>query len=124
MVQTESALAPPRVKPQKINTASLAIQPDHIPHIRRKLGKSNRIADALETIIRMEDEEGAPPHISDILGIPGVGQGTVDALLESGWVDVYDDEFLQPHNDADDALFKLRGGESDLRVLEPSGTER
>ena len=118
VVRTESILAPPRVKPRKVQVASLAIDPDHIPYVKRHLGKSNRMADLLTIIARLEDEEDAPPYIGEVLAVPGIGQGTLDKLLAAGYADIYDEDFLYPTEDLDTALFELRGGHTDLHVLQ------
>lgn len=119
IVHSEPVLAPPRVKPQVIQVAALAIHPERIPHVMRFLGKSSREADLLEAISAHISDEGAPPTISEMLALPGIGRATLDKLVRAGLVEIDGERVrlrISP-DEMDAALFDLRGGEIDLRVL-------
>ncbi len=114
-VRVESVLTRPRVKAKQINTAALAIHPDRIHDMRRHLGKRSREADLLA---RIADDEGVMP-VAAAKSLPNIGAGTIRNLLDTGYVFEDDDALVLdiPQDDVDDALFDLRQGETDFRVL-------
>ncbi len=120
-VQRESILSPPRVRPQMVSVAALAIHPDRIPDTLRHLGKSNRAADLLEIVARLTDDNDEPPLVAEVLAQPGIGRATLNRLLETGLISIDSDDcvLLDVQPDAlDRAIFELRGGELDLRILQ------
>jgi primosomal protein N' (replication factor Y) len=120
IVKAESVLAPPRVKPKKIQVASLAIHPERIPHIKGHLGKYSRESDMLEAIVRTTEDDDVPPHIDEILSIHNFGETTLKKLIEDELVSVTFDGLILleiPTEQVDDKLLEFRRGEADLGIL-------
>jgi primosomal protein N' (replication factor Y) (superfamily II helicase) len=119
-VKTRSVLAPPRVRPQMIQVAALAIHPDRLPDTLRFLGGYSREADLLEAIVAMLDEDDAAPTVQQIIDLPGIGRGTLDKVVREGLVSISDDHHVLLEfspQDLDQVVFALRHGERDLRIL-------
>ncbi|RMG71126.1 MAG: primosomal protein N' [Chloroflexi bacterium] len=115
VIHREAILAPPTVKPLVVDVASLAINPDHIPHIQATLGKPNRLSKFLKQIIDAAQEQ--PLSVDDVLAIPGIGEATLDKLIDTGALRITSNMEVQLSDDIDQVLFDLRQGEIDLRVL-------
>ncbi|MEQ9030040.1 MAG: primosomal protein N' [Aggregatilineales bacterium] len=115
IVDVQAILRPPRVRPKKIQVAGLAIADHRIADHKRHLGKNSREAEALTYII----EEGIATATT-LLEQPNIGKGTLDHLVDAGYVTVHDDDTLTTpitYDTLDDTILTLRRGEIDLHIL-------
>ncbi len=120
ILHRERILKPPRARPKIVQTAALAINPNHIPHIARHLGRESRRADILEVLAAMRAEK---PTVEQVLTAAGASRSALDKLVEDGLVVLHRDErpltvsLNIPRYEVDGKLVELRKGEKDLHVL-------
>lgn len=115
VLETESVLAPPRVKPRVIQTAQLAIHPREIPKAARALEKASRAADLLELVASVPGIEA-----KSALKLSGAKETHLEKLLETGWIKRARDETLTltiVPEDVPPRLDELRKLEKPLRIL-------
>ncbi|MBC6937063.1 MAG: primosomal protein N' [Chloroflexi bacterium] len=120
ILHRERILKPPRARPKIVQTAALAINPNHIPHIARHLGRESRRADILEVLAAIRAER---PTVEQVLTAAGASRSSLDKLVEDGLVVLHRDErpltvsLNIPRYEVDGKLVELRKGEKDLHVL-------
>ncbi len=121
VVRKEPVLTPPRVRPQTVQTAALAIHPNQLAAVARHLGKESAQADILEVMAAMRVEY---PTIEQVLTTAGVSsRDPLNKLEQAGLVTV--NRTAKPHTvslniprfKVDEQLIRLRGGEKDLHIL-------
>jgi primosomal protein N' len=115
----ESILTLPSARPQKVQTAALAIHPRTIPDIGRYLGKRSRRADLLETIA---DFTRITPQVdvNTVVTAAASTKATLKKLAdEEGLVEIEGDcvRLALPLDEVEDTLLNLRKADTDLRVL-------
>lgn len=119
VIASEPILSPPRVKPQSLETVSLAIHPATIPDIVRYLGKRSARADLLEAVA---DLTRITPQadIRAVLATAGSSRPMLRKLAqEDQLVEIEGDavRLALPAEEVDELLIHLRKAETDLRVL-------
>src|SRR5690606_18708350 len=82
VVTTESALAPPRVRPRIVQTAALAIHPNDIPAAAQTLERRSLAADLLEVVATVPDVETAAA-----LKATRANKTHLQKLIDEGWVE-------------------------------------
>jgi primosomal protein N' (replication factor Y) len=121
IVAVDRILTPPRVRPKTIQTAALAIHPNHIPGVARQLGKESAPADLLEVMAALRIEY---PTVNQVLDMADVASRTAFKKLEDAELVKINRE-AKPHTvslnipryKVDEELLKLRGGEKELHIL-------
>jgi primosomal protein N' len=116
IVRKTSVLAPPKVRPKVIHTATLAIHPDQIPSVARHLGKHSRRADLLEVIAALPEGRGL---VREALQIADVARDALRRLQADGYVSVESDivSLEIPPEEVDELLINLRGGDKQFHIL-------
>ncbi len=120
VLNTERILKPPRNRPKMVQTAALAINPNHIPHVTRQLGRESRRADILEVLAAMRADK---PTVEQVLAAADASKGALDKLAADGLVTLHRDErparvsLNIPRYEVDAKLVELRRGDKDLHVL-------
>ncbi len=114
VVETESTLAPPRVRPRIVQTAALAIHPDDIPEAVLTLERTSLAADLLEVVATVPDVETATA-----LKATRANKSHLQKLIEAGWVAEAGDQLrLTLDRDAvTPTLNELRKLDKPLRIL-------
>lgn len=119
LVQQENVLTPPRVRPRMVRTAALAIAPDQIMQVARRLGRSSKQADLLEVIAAAGDDG---LNVARALTLAETTRPTLKALEKTGFI-LFPDADPQivalaiPPEAVDEALISLRKGEKHLHIL-------
>jgi len=117
----ESILAPPRVRPQTIKTASLAIRPDDIPRVMHLLGRKSRRADLLQTLVKLSHDDAHPVSIKALLEAANATRTTLKRLAdETPPLITLEGDTVRlniPHESATEQVLRLRNGERDLHIL-------
>jgi primosomal protein N' len=114
VVSTESVLAPPRVRPRVVQTATLAIHPNEIPSAVRALERPSLSADLLEVVANQPEIEA-----KEALKASGASKAHLDKLVESGWIEREGDQLVLalPAAEAASRIEELRKLEKPLRIL-------
>lgn len=115
IVETESILQKPSVRPKKIDVATLNIAPEHVPYVKNKLGKLTHFTKLLEQVVRFCADTPATTR-EDLLMLKGVGEKTLEQIWDTG-VLVKTPDGIQPAEQADQIIFQLKNGEQDEAVL-------
>lgn len=118
VIEQRSMLAPPRVRPQTIQTASLAIAPQDIPRALRLLGRKSRRADLLQSLADLTREADSVP-VKALLESAGSTRATLRRLADEGLIALEDDAVRLniPRDTVDETLLGLRKGERELHIL-------
>ncbi len=114
VVETESTLAPPRVRPRIVQTAALAIHPDDIPEAVLTLERTSLAADLLEVVATVPDVETATA-----LKASRANKSHLQKLIEAGWVAEQGDKLALTLDPAEvtPTLNELRKLDKPLRIL-------
>lgn len=123
IVETQSILTKPKVRPKQVQTAQLGIHPDQIPHIARRLGKSSKQADLLEVIATRPED---PFPIDEALTLADTTRATLNKLIDADYVFIEQTErgesdliFLNiPPESVDEVLIDMRGGYKQRHILD------
>lgn len=121
IVAQESILAPPRVRPQTIRTASLAIHSDDIARVTHLLGRKSRRADVLQTLAELSHDNTQPVTIKALLDAAGATRATLKRLAdETPPLITLDADHVRlniARESVSEHLLRLRQGERDLHIL-------
>lgn len=115
IVETESMLQKPTVRPKKIDVAVLNIAPEHLPYVQNKLGRPTHFTKLLEQVVRFCQDTSAVTT-EDLLSLKGVGDKTLQQIWDTG-VLIKTVEGIQPTDHAQQIIFQLKNGEQDQAVL-------
>lgn len=110
VLEKESILTPPRVKPRTIQTATLAITPDEIDNALRAMAKPSPRADLLETVMQFD---------GSVLQTRA-NKAVAARLVKEGLVRVAEDNTLSlavPRAEAEARLDEIRRLEKPRRIL-------
>ena len=119
-VQQERVLLPASARPRVIQTAALAIHPEQIPHVARKLGRDSSRAAIVEVLAAMRLPR---PTVAQVLEAANAGRPALRRLAEAGLVTLHEDErparvsLNLPLAEVDQALISLREADRDLAIL-------
>lgn len=119
VLAAQSVLTPPTVRPQTVQTASLAIHPRAIPEVLRHLGRRSRRADLLETVAYFAQFDPAV-EIRLALSASGSTRATLRRLADEERLVVIEGDRVRlaiPPDAVDECLLRLRQGETDLHIL-------
>jgi primosomal protein N' (replication factor Y) len=116
---TRSVLTPPRVRPQTVQTAALAVHPRQIDEVIPLLGRKSRRADALEAVAKLTVRVPWTP-VKDVLRLAGTSRDTLRKLAsEENLVQIDGDRvrLALPADAVPGQLIALRKAETDVHVL-------
>lgn len=117
IIQIDPILKPPSIKPRTVQTATLAIPPDHIPQVAPTLGKHSRRADLLELLGELGDGVHDIRTIKDSFGTT---KATLQKMVDEGLLVFTENDGIQLAIDNDainDKLIELRQAEKHIHVL-------
>jgi len=116
VVQKETILTPPRVRPKVVRTATLAIEPNAIESELEALARPSRVADLLESVMAAS----APPDADLMRKESGASSEQLAKLIELGWLSLGPDNTLmaeRPEQEARAYLADLRHTSKAARIL-------
>ncbi len=120
VVRQERVLLPASARPRVIQTAALALHPDQIAHVARKLGRESRQAAIIEVLAAMRLPQ---PTVAQVLEAADAGRAALKQLVDAGFVTLHADQrpprvsLNLPLAQVDSVLIELREAGRDLAIL-------
>ncbi len=88
LVQTESILLPPRVRPKMVRIISLAVPPEAIDQIKTPLSRIKKVHERRLRVLKTLAQETRPIEPGWLFAETGANNGDLKMLAENGWITI------------------------------------